>query len=673
MGVGQPAEPPVVATAHGRYAGGGPGKTPDATRSHPAYDRRVAGRVIRLGSIRFARVWTGSPIARVARVGVLASALAAGLVSALGVAVGSAAKNDTVLISRASGTEGAKGDARSDVFSISADGRFVAFITSASNLHRDDSDDAFDVFVRDLKMDRTVLVSRASGPAGAKGNATQSNGINASISANGRFVAFDSAASNLDPDDTDTDPDVFVRDLETAETVLVSRASGTDGAKSNINSNGVPSISADGRLVAFNSYSTNLHPDDTDSDSDVFVRDLETDETVLISRATGANGSKANGGSYDASISANGRFVTFSSGAPNLDPDDSDSKTDMFVRDLQSDSTLLVSRASGSTGTNGNGHAQLSSLSADGRYVAFGSLSTNLDPDDRDPDFDVFVRDLHSDTTELVSRASGLAGAKGNGPSFGIPSISADGRLVAFDSTASNLHPYDSDSDSDVFVRDLAADTTVLVSRASGAAGAKGNRRTMQGLISGDGRFVTFSSDASNLHPDDRDDKSDVFLRRLGAPPLPGPPRLFCYGRRASSVVLPRSARLVGSPHADVIVGSTGADTIDGRGGNDRICGRGGRDDVRGGRGSDRLLGGAGNDRLRGGRGNDLLEGAAGNDAIDGRAGRDRIVGGSGDDTVPTAGTFRDRVDCGLGRDVVIVDPLDRVLRCEHRRFRAPG
>jgi Tol biopolymer transport system component len=591
-----------------------------------------------------------------------------GLVSALGVAVGSGVRDDTVLVSRASGTVGVKADERSEPDSISTDGRFVAFISTASNLHPDDRDKAFDVFVRDVKTDRTVLVSRASGTAGPKGNAPQDNGLNASISADGRFVAFDSGASNLDPDDTDSDFDVFVRDLEKDETMLVSRASGATGVKSNLNSNGVPSISADGRRVAFNSYSSNLHPDDTDSDSDVFVRDLETDETVLVSRATGANGVKANGISSDQSISADGRFVAFTSGASNLDPDDGDSQADVFVRDLRSDSTVLVSRASGPAGTKGNGGAQFARLSADGRYVAFGSVSTNLDRDDSDSDFDVFVRDLHSDTTELVSRASGRAGAKGNGPSQGLPSISADGRLVAFNSSATNLHPYDSDSDSDVFVRDLSADTTVLISRAS--RGAKGNGRSSAGLISGNGRFVTFSSDASNLHPDDRDSKDDVFLRALGPPPLPGPPRLFCYGRRAS-IVLPASGRLVGSAHADVIVGSTGADTISGRGGNDRICGRGGRDDLRGGHGSDRVLGGAGNDRQRGGRGDDLLEGAAGNDALDGRAGRDRILAGSGNDTVPTAGRFRDHVDCGRGRDVVIADPLDRVLSCEHPRIRA--
>jgi Ca2+-binding RTX toxin-like protein len=596
---------------------------------------------------------------------VIASAFGAG-VAAVGVAANaSAAPDDTVLVGRASGVAGVKGNDTSEARSLSSDGRFVAFLSRASNIHPDKRDHAFDVFVRDLKSNRTVLVSRASGSEGAKGNAAQYNGVTASISADGRSVAFDSEASNLDRDDTDATFDVFVRDLATDKTVLVSRASGASGAKSNLNSNGVPSISGDGRLVAFNSYSTNLHPDDTDSNSDVFVRDLESDETVLVSRATGANGPKANDAALNATISADGRFVAFYSSASNLTPEDIDSSTDVFVRELRTDTTVLVSRASGGAGSKGNGGSAFPSLSADGRYVAFGSTATNLDPDDHDSDFDVFVRDLESNSTELVSRASGATGAKGNDPSFGTPSISADGRLVAFDSTASNLHPYDSVSDRDVFVRDLRAHTTVMVSRASGASGAPGNDDSFYSSMSDDGRSVGFSSSASNLHPDDRDHDWDAYVRDLGPPPLPGPPRLFCFGRRAATVALPRSGRIVGGPRADVIIGSARADRIEGAAGRDRICGRGGADVLRGGPARDHLRGGARTDHLRGGRGDDVIKGGAGDDVIDGRSGRDRILGGRGDDYIPTAGRFRDHVDCGPGIDRVIADPFDRIRGCE--------
>ena len=148
----------------------------------------------------------------------------------------------------------------------------------------------------------------------------------------------------------------------------------------------------------------------------------------------------------------------------------------MFARDVQADTTVLVSRASGRASAKGNAYSILPSVSADGRFVAFSSGASNLHPDDGDGTADVFLRDLQADTTVLVSRASGAAGAKGNAHSFS-PSVSADGRFVAFESGASNLHPDDGDTSLDVFVRDLQADTTVRVSRASGAGGRQGQRR----------------------------------------------------------------------------------------------------------------------------------------------------------------------------------------------------
>ena len=427
-----------------------------------------------------------------------------------------AALDDTSLVSR-SGLFGQKGNGFSSSPSVSADGRFVAFFSAASNLSPDDSDVGLDVFVRDLQQNTSTLVSRADGVGGDKGNGPS---VVPALSGDARFVAFDSGASNLHPDDADLDSDVFVRDLHQNSTTLVDRADGADGAKGN-NASSKPALSAGGRFVVFESLASNLHPDDPlpDAVQDIYVRDLQQHTIALASRATGAGGVKGDDSSFNAGISADGRFVVFESSASNLDPDDGDADQDIFVRDLQQETTTVVSRASGVSGETGNGHSTEAAVSADGRFVAFNSLASNLHVDDADGTQDIFVRDRQQSTTTLVSRGVGGGGAKGNGDS-GTPSLSADGRFVAFYSLASNLHPDDPDADFDVFVRDLEENTTTLASRAGGASGANGNGLSFTPAVSGDGRFVAFDSAATNLHPADADSVRDVFVRDVrGAAP----------------------------------------------------------------------------------------------------------------------------------------------------------
>lgn len=364
-----------------------------------------------------------------------------------------------------------------------------------------------------LTLDAAEAV--AYGAGGVKGNGNSSIGT---MSADGRYLAFRSAATNLTPDDTVSDDDVFARDTVTGETVLVSRATGANGANANFSSLNA-SISADGRLVVFSSAGTNVDPADTDTNEDIYVRDLQTDTTTLVSRATGAAGAKGNDASLDASISANGRYVVFYSIATNLDPADSDSVADVYVRDLQTNTTTLVSRATGAAGAKGNGDSIAPEISADGRYVVWDSRSTNIDSADTDTYRDVYVRDLQANTTELVSRATGALGAKGlySGPGFGSanPVISADGRLVAFGSMATNLHPDDPSDFDDTYVRDLQTDTTTLESRAGGATGTKANLPTTPTFFSADGRYLGMRSQATNLNPDDTLTYESAYLRDL--------------------------------------------------------------------------------------------------------------------------------------------------------------
>lgn len=353
----------------------------------------------------------------------------------------------------------------------------------------------------------TTLVSRATGISGAKGDGLSRR---PTISADGRFIVFESHSTNLDPDDTDSTSDIFLRDRTTGATSLVSRATGAAGAKGNAAS-AAPAISADGRRVAFTTAASNLDPVDVDAINDVYVRDLATSTTTLASRATGPTGPKSSGNSANVALSADGTRVLFTTDA-SLEMTDVGTRPDAYVRDLTESTTSLVTRATGAESRSSGGIGV--GISDDGRYVGFSSSSRDLDPADVDGLSDIYVRDLDASTTTLVSRATGAAGAKSNGRSFG-GELSGDGRLVVFESLGSNLDLADPDTNRDVYVRDLAAGTTTLLSRASGANGAKGNGASSTAEISADGTVVAFSSGSTNLEPTDDDGTVDVFARDL--------------------------------------------------------------------------------------------------------------------------------------------------------------
>jgi Tol biopolymer transport system component len=378
---------------------------------------------------------------------------------------------------------------------LSANGRYLAFSSFATNLHPDrlDLGSGRDVFVRDLDTGVVTLVSRANGPAGAKSNG---NSFDPSISADGRYVAFVSSATNLPNAAGFT---VYLRDLQ---------ANTTTGIAGGF----APSVSADGRFVAFSSFGA-LTPDDTDAQplSDSYVWDRQTNDFELVSRATGSPGVKGNGESFDTSISSDGRYVAFESVASNFDPADSDTGRDIYVRDRQSNTTTLASRASGVAGGNGTSDALDPKISANGSVVAFQTLSS-LSPEDTDTYSDIYARNVPSATTEIVSRASGVGGAKANGDSFEA-TISADGRYVGFMSDASNLSPDDPDTRRDAYARDLQTQTTTLISRASGAAGAKANDFAGRPALSSDGTFAAFPTHATNLSADDPDFELDLYVR----------------------------------------------------------------------------------------------------------------------------------------------------------------
>jgi Tol biopolymer transport system component len=457
--------------------------------------------------------------------------------------------------------------------------------------------------------------------------------------------------------DTNLAEDIYLRDTALGSTTLVSRGFGVEpvGDLSSV----FPSISADGRRVAFQSSATNLAGDDGDTTTDIFVRDTVTGSTVLVSRAGTALGAAGDADSYaPARIAADGRYVSFESEADNLSTEDDKAVRDIFVRDMLDRTTTLVSRATGLNGAAGDGLSRDASLSADGRFVAFNSAADSLSTEDDKAVADIFVRDLVTQTTTLASRATGPAGAPANGISE-FPFLSPDGRYVVFESDADNLSTEDNDAARNVFMRDLQLGTTTLVSRGAGPAGPPGDGSSFSGPMSADSRYVAFNSDADNLSSEDVNAFANVFRRDVSplpaAPAGPGvirgggtttPATARCAGVRATIVGTSRRNVIRGTAKRDVIAALGGNDLVRGLGGSDLICLGAGNDRGIGGAGADRILGQTGADRVEGGAGRDLLEGGAGPDLLLGGAGLDRLLGLAG----------RDRAVGGAGSDVCRVE-----------------
>ena len=333
--------------------------------------------------------------------------------------------------------------------------------------------------------------------AGTEGNNASNN---PSISSDGRYVAFESDSDNLVVGDNNTYRDIFVRNRQTPTTTRVSVASG--GGEGSADSSS-PSISGDGRYVAFESQADDLIAGDTNlfPFSDILLHDRQTGATTLVSVDwTGAQG---DGPSSSPSISDNGRYVAFESEADLVAGDIS--FFDIFVRDLLAGTTILVSVDW--TGAQADGNSYSPSISADGRYVAFESTATDLLAVVTNGNTHIFVRDLLAGTTTIVSVDS--VGTEGNGDSSS-PSISGNGRYVAFESLASNLVAGDTNNKVDIFVRDRQTGISTIVSVDS--LGTEGNGDSSAPAICADGQYVAFESDSDNLVGVDGNGFFDIFV-----------------------------------------------------------------------------------------------------------------------------------------------------------------
>ena len=440
------------------------------------------------------------------------------------------------------GISGNGGNAGSILSSISADGRYVTFESSADNLVPGDNNGVDDVFVFDRQ---TGTVARIS--VDSNGNEGTGHSRRNSISADGRYVAFDSSADNLVSGDTNGVDDVFVHDRDTDENGIFDEPGHVSTTRISVDNNGNggnasssnPSISADGRYVAFDSWADNLVSGDNNDYRDVFVLERQTGTVARVS--IDSNGNEGNGISTEPSVSADGRYVVFYSLADNLVPNDTNAAPDVFVVERQTGTVVRISVDS--DGNEGNGSSFVPSISADGRYIAFHSSADNLVSGDTNGVADVFVHDRDTDQDGIFDEPGWISntrvsvdssGSQASGGPSEFSSISADGRCVAFDSRADNLVPGDDNGYHDVFVHDRDADqdgifdepgaiSTILASVDN--AGDQGNRESLLDggqSISPDCRYVAFESEADNLVPYDTNARIDIFVRELRGADIDG-------------------------------------------------------------------------------------------------------------------------------------------------------
>jgi hypothetical protein len=540
---------------------------------------------------------------------------------------------------------------------ISGDGRYVAFLSDASNLVGSgiDTNGTTDVYVRDLVNGTTTLVSATT--SGASGNKSSSSPV---ISSDGRYVAFLSGASNLVGSGIDTNGtlDVFVRDLVNGTTSLISiSTAGTSGNQASYNS----VISSDGRYVAFYSNASNLVGNgiDTNATTDVFVRDLVNGTTTLVSATM--SGASGNNSSSSPVISGDGRHVAFTSSASNLVGNglDNNSTNDVFVRDLVNATTTLVSATT--SGTSGNSPSNYPVISGDGRYVAFISYASNfVDNDTNGTINDLFVRDLVGQTTTLMSAAAGGA----NNHSSNLVFVSDNGQSVVFHSAASNLVGPDYNRTTDLFVGRRVAtesakakDGTLIIQQTTDPEDPTRTALFITGTFDSDVLEITSGAGSGDLavtfngvivgnlfHPtghvyvSGRGGHDEITVRATG------PLGIFVDGDYDSDTVTVFLGELVGP----VSVTDSGLDKV-GRGDDSLIVNGTPQDDLIVKTSNQVTLGNPVTETIDySGIENVVVNGGEGNDTIDDPGSDTVILGGPGDDTYLITATF--------GNGVIIED-----------------
>ena len=410
----------------------------------------------------------------------------------------------------------------SEGVSINENGSILAFVSFASNLVENDTDDdclsisgemesCADIFLKDLTTNEIKRISEANNgiPGNNHSGIMHEWGSYTSISSDGRYITFYSNADNLLPDVTPKNSYLF--DTKLNQIQLIGNTD-TYPEQSTHFYNINPAISANGRFVVFQSNNPNLVQNDTNGVDDIFLFDIQTGQIERVSIGTGGKqADRPSGLGYPATISGNGRFVAFVSEAKNLAPNDTNNLPDIFLRDRTLGTTIRISKNNldGSLGES-NGASTNPKLSADGQAIVFQSSANNLIQNDTNDAIDIFLYHLKTGQIELISVS--LSGDLSNGNSSN-PDISSNNRWIVFSSDADNLVHNDTNNVTDIFVYDIDTKHTIRVSVNN--EGEEGNNISNSPVISGDGNKIAFVSLASNLVSNDSNECWDIFVRDM--------------------------------------------------------------------------------------------------------------------------------------------------------------
>ncbi len=544
-------------------------------------------------------------------------------------------------------------------------GRYVAF-TSGGNIAPDATPGRADVFVKDMQTGTVQRISTA-----ADGGAANQQSLNPLFSADGHLVVFESRATNMIANDPSTRYGIFARDLQTGVLQRVSTTS-ADGAINDDSYNAA--VSADGRYVVFETGASNMIPGDTNFTVDIFRKDLQTRAIQRVSEdALGVN-PFALTASTRADISADGRYVVFQCTGQLL-LEDSNGTTDIYLKDMQTGALSRVSM--NAAGGEAHGASTRAVITDDNRYVLFESAATDLVSGDTNGRIDLFLKDLQTGAIARVSTDSN--GNQANGDS-GSAAISADGRYIVFQSSADNLADDAGALLDSIYAKDLSSGAVIRVS--VGPGGEVPQNSSFGASFSGDGHYIVFTSHAANLVSGDTNSAVDVF--RVANPFLEFTGGDIDAVQSNASHVLAANVEnlaltgaatisgtgnalnnaITGNSAANSLEGGAGNDTLDGVDGNDSLDGGDSNDSLVGGLGFDTLIGGIGDDTLRGGDqadsmvagdGNDFLSGGKGLDTLDGGEGNDTLAGLIGNDSL-IGGNGTDTADYSASSDAVTVN-----------------
>ncbi len=379
--------------------------------------------------------------------------------------------------------------------STSASGRYIAYATDADNLGGP-ANDFTNIYRYDTKRQKTLLISRRSKSQG--GNGADESSYNASISASGRYIAYHTDADNLGGPVNDAVRNIYRYDTKRQKTLLISRQSKSQGGAGADDSSLGPSISASGRYIAYETDADNLGGPANDF-TNIYRYDTKRQKTLLISRRSKSQGGNgADKSSYNASISASGRYIAYHTDADNLGGPAND-VFNIYRYDTKRQKTLLISRQSKSQGGAGaDGQSLEPSISASGRYIAYETQADNLGGPANDVR-NIYRYDTDAEKATLISRQSKSQGGAAADDQSSRPSISASGRYIAYETTADNLGGPANDF-TNIYRYDTKRQKTLLISRRSTSQGGNGaNESSYTPSISASGRYIAYVTDADNL------------------------------------------------------------------------------------------------------------------------------------------------------------------------------